>query len=393
MYSKILVALDGSEYASYGAEIAMDLAGNIGSEIIACHIYGAQLHSTRFREMEPVLPSEYQEEESIKHRRESHKELISDGFTSLSRGYMDTFLNTARQRGLCVKDLHREGRNYVKILELAAEVQADLIVLGAQGLGKVEGRVPGSTTMRVLQMADCDVLVARHGPTKSKILAAIDGSEQSLYALRKAAVWARTFGSPLEIAAAYDTQLHNRIFSTMAESLSAERQEKINISEQKVLHENIIDSGLGKLYQGFLDSARELCRKMQVETETRLLEGKAYRSILDYSESAETSLIVVGRYGHHLEEISPLGSNSEAVSRFSKTNVLVTAKADLSVRTSESQASEMEWEEEALSALQRVPAAVRPMARTSIENHVRSKKESKVTLKAFQEAAKSFGMG
>jgi len=132
---------------------------------------------------------------------------------------------------------------------------------------------------------------------------------------------------------------------------------------------------------------------MQVETETRLLEGKAYRSILDYSECAETSLIVVGRYGHHLEEISPLGSNSEAVSRFSKTNVLVTAKTDLDARTSESQALEMEWDPEALSAFERVPAAVRPMARTAIENHVRSIKESKVTLKAFKEAAKSFGMG
>ena len=63
MYSKILVALDGSEWSAYGAGIALELAHRLGAGLVAAHVYDSGIHSLRFREMERVLPRQYQKEE------------------------------------------------------------------------------------------------------------------------------------------------------------------------------------------------------------------------------------------------------------------------------------------------------------------------------------------
>ena len=111
MYARILVALDGSDVSLAGGGYALDLAQHLGSEIIAAHIYDAGLHSVRFREMEPVLPSEYQQESTLFELRDSHNDLIHDGFVSLSRGYMENYVKSAREQGVPVREIHREGRN------------------------------------------------------------------------------------------------------------------------------------------------------------------------------------------------------------------------------------------------------------------------------------------
>ena len=101
MYGRILVALDGSAWALAGGQIALQLAEHSGAEIIALHAYGAELHSTRFREMEGFLPGKYQDEEGLQELRDAHGSLILDGFLALSRGYMERFLAAAASRGVC----------------------------------------------------------------------------------------------------------------------------------------------------------------------------------------------------------------------------------------------------------------------------------------------------
>jgi hypothetical protein len=64
MYSKILVALDGSRHSRAGAGIVLDLAHRIDSHVIAAHIYDARLHSRRFGQMEPILPKKYQKDKA-----------------------------------------------------------------------------------------------------------------------------------------------------------------------------------------------------------------------------------------------------------------------------------------------------------------------------------------
>jgi nucleotide-binding universal stress UspA family protein len=57
----------------------------------------------------------------------------------------------------------REGAAYREILRVAAERQADLIVMGVHGRGALDLLVFGSNTARVTRAATCPVLVVRHG--------------------------------------------------------------------------------------------------------------------------------------------------------------------------------------------------------------------------------------
>ena len=100
MYRKILIALDGSKYSLFGGEIALEFSEKFKSEILAVHIYDGKIHSHRLREMEPDLPEKYQEEETLRHVRESHNELIYEGFKSLSKGYIEEFGKMAAEKGI-----------------------------------------------------------------------------------------------------------------------------------------------------------------------------------------------------------------------------------------------------------------------------------------------------
>ncbi|MFC1823622.1 universal stress protein [Thermodesulfobacteriota bacterium] len=326
MYSKILVALDGSDYSLAGGEIALSIAEGQGSEIIASHIYDAKLHSRRFQEMEPVLPDSYQNEDLLSQYREAHKDLIFEGFEALSKGYLERFLARAKGKGIPITQDHREGRHYIRLLEIAAERSIDLVVLGAYGLGSVDDDCMGSAAIRVLRSATCDVLLTRHGSHSGNILAGIDGSREALDALRTAVFWAGTLKKSLHIASAYDPCFHSQVFKTMAGSLSTERQDEVGLNKQEALHEQFIDRSLERLYQIFLDQALEICREMNIQAEGRLLQGKAYQALLAQSQEVNADLVVVSRYGHHHDDSVDIGSNAEALARRARINVLVTSK-------------------------------------------------------------------
>jgi nucleotide-binding universal stress UspA family protein len=66
---------------------------------------------------------------------------------------------TARARMLCAVDqLVLVGKAYREILRMAAEQQADLIVMGRHGRGAIDALFFGSTTQHVMRSAECPVL-------------------------------------------------------------------------------------------------------------------------------------------------------------------------------------------------------------------------------------------
>jgi len=325
MYKKILVALDGSKYSLFGGDIALELSRIFNSKIIGAHIYDGKIHSHRLREMEPDLPEKFQEEETLKHVRDSHNELIYEGFISLSKGYIEEFEKKASFKDINVLSLHREGRNYSGILETARENDADLIVMGAHGLGYTGDEFLGSTTTRVLRHANCDILIARKEFSKGGVLVGVDGSPESQTAFDKAMTLSEEFQKQLILASAYDPFFHGTIFNVMAGALSNERQEDIGLNKQQGLHDSIVDEGLGKLYKRFLDKAEAIALKSGITPESNLLKGKAFQSIIALSNDREADLIIAGRFGHHRDDKVKTGSNSEAIVRYAKTNVLVTA--------------------------------------------------------------------
>lgn len=406
--------MDGSAHSGHGGDIAVELAAHSGAEIVACHVYSSALHSQRFVDMEPGLPAKYQHGPDLDRLRGLHDSLIAEGFQALSQGYMDDLIRRAGLAGAKVRPLAVSGQNYVSILQAAERVGADLIVLGAQGLGANGDTLLGSTAARVMRHAACDVLLARGTLTREldrktelrPIIAGIDGSDEALAAARRAAQWAAAMHLPLELAAAYDPDFHNEVFRVMAGALTPQRQEQVGLAKQEDLHEDLINDGLARLYRDFLDAAGAEVRNEKAP-QLSLLRGKAYAALVRRAQDAAAGLLVVARHGHHRQAMSLLGSNAEASAQRCGCNVLIVASTkkesqDTAIRTAS--AAEVgaspaaappavQWDAGALRRLERIPSFARPMAQRAIEQAARDGGLGGVTEAVFEQVARRFGMG
>ncbi len=171
-----------------------------------------------------------------------------------------------------------------------------------------------------------DTLVIKNSrPIREKIVVVIDGSDRSLSAFRKAAILARAFDLEVEVISVYDPHFHRRAFQALAGLLSEGEGERFRFKEQEKLHDEIIDDGLGKIYQGYLNRAQDMGRGEGLEVKTALLTGKPYHEIARYLEADSPSLLVISRYGAHQVEESDIGSTAENLLRSAPCNVLITS--------------------------------------------------------------------
>ncbi len=81
-----------------------------------------------------------------------------------------------RQRGMTARPEMRIGNPAEEILVCAEETHADLIALGAKGVGKVRRFLLGSVAQRVARYATCSVLAAREPGMLRSMLVATDCS-------------------------------------------------------------------------------------------------------------------------------------------------------------------------------------------------------------------------
>jgi nucleotide-binding universal stress UspA family protein len=402
MYDRILVALDGSELSRHAGKAAIVLAATMGSNVIACHIYGVDIHRRRFIDMEPGLPANYQQKETLGKLRTAHERLIREGFLALSVGYVDDFMNSARKAGVMAESVAFEGRSYTGILQLAKTRRCDLICLGADGLGSIGNGMLGGTTTRVLYGAPCDVLIARSEPKNRPILTGVDGSTEALKSVAKAVKLGAAMGKEVRMVAAYDPDFHTHVFGAVAESLSPERQKETGLMDQEKLHDDIINDGLGKLYTEFLNEAVQRFSNEDVYITTSLVTGKAYHALDAQAKDDDADLILISRHGHHREPSSRLGSNAEGLLRTASTNVLLVGGIDDKLSDSKSMSrikelgrpeSSLTWDSDAETRLQRVPSFVRSMAKRAVENSVRKSGKQRVSADDFDSVAAQFGMG
>lgn len=110
---------------------------------------------------------------------------------------------------------------------LDASKDADLLVVGARGLGGFRGLVLGSVSQRCLEHAVCPVMVV-HGspdahPERKRVVVGVDGSESSATALEWAVEEARLRGAALEVVHAWDVP-YAAEFSFVGDAFEAARR-------------------------------------------------------------------------------------------------------------------------------------------------------------------------
>jgi nucleotide-binding universal stress UspA family protein len=389
MYRSLYVPLDNSAHSLAGLDLAIALAKSSGARLTGSHVYAAKLHDRRFRQMEGGLPEPYRKEEKLVEQREIHDDLITRGLEVITDSYLDVFSTRCAGAGIEGRRTSLEGRNWRRLVEDIASGDCDLVVMGALGLGAVPASQLGSVTERVARRIDRDLLIVRETePREGCIAVALDGSSQSWGALATALELAAVLGRPVEAISAFDPQFHYVAFNSIAKVLSPAAASVFRFKEQERLHEEIIDSGLAKIYQGHLDVAERMAAARGQSVKTTLLAGKAFEQVLQYARDRRPWLLVLGRIGIHSNGDLDLGSMTENLLRLAPCNLL------LSARTGEPPAEHiadatMAFTEEAEARMTRVPEFVRGMARKAVIRHAISEGHTVVTSDVIDACLKS----
>ena len=391
MFQNILTALDNSPYSDYGMDAAISIARVFKATVTGCHVYAARLHETRFMDMESGLPERYQSEAVLKRQRDIHESLISKGLGIISDSYMDRFEKRCQEAKVDCLRKNREGKNFAEILKEIEEGDYDLTVMGSLGMGVVENSIIGGVCERVARKARKDMLILKdNAALKGNILVAIDGSPYSYWGLMIALSLKKIFHCEIEAVAAFDPYFHQVAFRNIADALSEDAAKVFRFKEQEKLHDEIIDKGMAKLYEAYLNTAAKIAKARDMDIKTTLLAGKAYNEIIKHIQTTKPSLLMLGRFGlHHVPE-SDMGSNAENLLRLAPGGVFLAARGfnpEEIIKTQTDALPTIEWTERALKRLEKVPPFAKGMAKKAIEDYARGKGQSSITEKIMDEAA------
>src|SRR5262249_59564412 len=153
------------------------------------------------------------------------------------------------------------------------------------------GRVNGD----IVIVRNADWLKEREGA----IVVCVEGSPQSFNGLKLGIALAAALHRPLQAVAVYDPYLHYAMFNGIVGVLSEKASKVFRFKEQEQLHEEIIDTGLAKIYQSHLEIGRKLAREAGIDMAITLLDGKCFEKILQFCRKEHPWLLILGRVGVH----------------------------------------------------------------------------------------------
>jgi nucleotide-binding universal stress UspA family protein/Zn ribbon nucleic-acid-binding protein len=357
-------------------------------------VYAARLHDYRFKQMEYTLPEEYKDETELERQRKIHDSLIAMGLQLISESYLDVMKAKAEAAGLAFTAKMMDGKHYKALIEDTEASDYDLVVMGALGMGAVKDSQLGSVTERFIRKVTRDTLIVRNvdalKDAQGAIVVGLDGSPQSFHGLKLGIALARALDRPVQAVAVYDPYLHYAMFNGIVGVLNEKASKIFRFKEQEQLHEEIIDTGLAKIYQSHLEIARKLAADEGVSLDITLLDGKCFEKILTFARKEQPLLLILGRVGVHSDEHEvDLGSNTENLMRLAPCNVLLTGGRfypPLDVKAEEI----ISWTEEAEARMERVPPQVAGVARTALLRYAIEQGHTVITNKVIDEAMAIF---
>lgn len=371
MYKTIYIPVDNSDHSNTAVDVGVHLAKTFGSKIVGSHVYAAKMHDKRFKQMEAGLPEEYHDEKELDRQRQIHDSLITRGLQIITDSYLDYVDKKCNEANLPIERRSLEGRNWKVLAEDINTNGYDLVIMGALGVGAVKDSVIGSNTERVVRrVRNSDMLIIKNIQpiTGGRIVVAVDGSPYSFGGLMTGLALGKAFNMPVEAISAFDPYFHYAAFHSISGVLNEEAGKVFRFKEQEKLHEEIIDSGLAKIYQSHLDISREIAQAEQTDVKTTLLDGKAFEKIIQYVRKDVPALLIVGRIGVHSDEEMDVGSNTENLLRSAPCNVLISNRKYVPPIDTQAEYT-IAWTEEALRRMEKIPVFARGVAKTAIHRY------------------------
>jgi nucleotide-binding universal stress UspA family protein len=371
MYKTIYVPVDNSDHSNMALDVGVSLAKTFGAKLVGSHVYAAKMHDKRFKQMEAGLPEEYHDETELERQRQIHDSLITRGLQIITDSYLDVVDKKAAKANLPVERRSLEGRNFKVLVEDINTNAYDLVIMGALGVGAVKDSVIGGVTERVVRRVRAsDMLIIKNTLPMNggAIVVAVDGSHYAFGGLKTALALGKALNKPVEAVSAFDPYFHYAAFHSISGVLNEEAGKVFRFKEQEKLHEEIIDSGLAKIYQAHLDIAREIAQAEGQDIKTTLLDGKAFEKVLQYVRRTEPWMLVLGRIGVHSDEDMDIGSNTENLLRMVGCHVMISNKKYVPPIDQQAEYT-IAWTEEALRRMDRIPVFARGVAKTAIHRY------------------------
>jgi nucleotide-binding universal stress UspA family protein len=146
LFSSIVVGTDGSDTAREAVAQAVELAGRLGATV---HLVSAY---------EPVSGLRLRDEPSGRFAPDPEWEVHQRSEVDATLAHAAA---VARQAGVPVAVYARQGDAADAILDVAEERDADLVIVGNQGLTGAKRFLLGSVPNRVSHYAPCSVMIIR----------------------------------------------------------------------------------------------------------------------------------------------------------------------------------------------------------------------------------------
>ncbi len=278
---KILVATDFSATADSAEKLAFQLARLLGAELHIVHV--------RVILEDPLMAEEQQLE--IERLMSSADQATKEEFDRTRAGDRKIAIETHLVRSVSASEA---------IVELASELQCDLIVMGTHGRRGIKHMLLGSVAENVVRSVDIPVLTVRPGieigaQGPRRILVAHDFSDRSAAAIRVAGDWAMAFDAEITVLHVVEPVVYPEFYA-------------INVVSDDVM------TRLRDRSAEALDNAAEELLKGRPVT-TKVLIGRATDTIVAQAQPENFDLVVMGTRGLTALEQLMLGSVAEGVLR------------------------------------------------------------------------------
>jgi len=174
MFEKILVATDGSDHGSKAVEVASDLAAKYGSKLIVGHVL---LHGEPPSALRRMAKIEHLVREPTVQKPDSknipgglvamigeaeQNRVSHDVMEILASRVIKHATEIAKEAGVTeVVSRVAEGDVSNRILKMAEETNADLVVIGTRGYGPLKALLMGSVSQKINQLVECACLTIK----------------------------------------------------------------------------------------------------------------------------------------------------------------------------------------------------------------------------------------
>jgi nucleotide-binding universal stress UspA family protein len=291
---KILIGVDGSPQGLSGARLVATLPLSASDEVIAASVVERPVLLGAWSYAVTDLTGSLYDEAWSAAARDARE--ATEGAASV----LATLPSVVRK-------LTREGHPVAMLQLLVRELDADLLVVGPRGLGRIDSILLGSVSQSLLQSMPTSILVSRE-PVRvpQRILLAFDGSPHSLAAVRFLAKL------PLPAEARIDV-----LTSTGARAGAFASSRKAELHDFEV----VAEQHAAEVTRQAVDVLRAVGRPAT----PHVRHGDPKLDILAAAHDLDSDLIVVGARGVGGFQGMILGSVSRAVSKAAPCSTLVAA--------------------------------------------------------------------